>query len=65
LNAKEWGRMGGQAARGERKASHKLTERAVIEIRASALSRNELAKLHHVYPQTISDVRNRVTWTHL
>jgi hypothetical protein len=65
MTSKEWGRKGGQAARGERKGSHKLTERAVIEIRESALSRNQLAALHGVYPQTISDVRNRVTWTHI
>ena len=65
MTPKEWGAMGGRAARGEQKASSKLTAKRVLEIRASTLSRNELAKLHNVYPQTISDVLNRVTWNHL
>ena len=65
MTAKEWGAKGGRAAVGERKASSKLTAQKVLDIRASGLSRNELAALHQVYPQTISDVLNRVTWKHL
>jgi hypothetical protein len=65
VSPKESGAKGGRAAYGERKASSKLTDKAVLEIRASTLTRAELAKLHGVYPQTISDVRNRVSWTHV
>jgi hypothetical protein len=65
VSPKESGAKGGRAAYGERKASSKLTDKAVLEIRASTLTHAELGRLYRVYPETISDVRKRVSWKHL
>jgi hypothetical protein len=65
MTAKESGAKGGRAGYGERKASSKLTNQAVMDIRTRRMTRNEYASLYGVYPQTISDVMNRVSWIHV
>ncbi|QDF18654.1 HNH endonuclease [Gordonia phage Pupper] len=55
----------GRTARGERQGAAKLTEDAVLEIRASSSSHASLAVLYRVSPSTIAQVRRRKTWTHI
>jgi len=59
------GRLGGMATRGERKASSKLTESAVRDIRATTGQRQPLAQKHGVHPKTIDAIRRRDWWKHV
>ncbi len=43
----------------------KLTERQIIEIRASDMTQNWLAKMHGVSQITISNIKLRKTWKHI
>jgi hypothetical protein len=43
----------------------KLTDEAVLAIRASTLSKKELAAMYGVSGCTIRDIRVGDTWTHL
>ena len=52
-------------ARGERQGSSRLKEHQVLEIRASELSRKELAEMYGVAHQTIDAVINRRSWRHI
>ena len=54
--------------RGSERIMSKLTERNILSIRdllSLGHSRADVAKLFHVNPNTIDDVANGVTWTHV
>ena len=51
--------------RGAACGSSKLTEEAVVEIRASAATGAALAKLYGVTESAISSIRKRKSWTHI
>ena len=55
----------GRHNRGERTASHKLTERQVLEIRASELPQSAIANRYGVAQTTISKIKRRVRWAWL
>jgi hypothetical protein len=55
----------GRTARGERHGSAKLTEKTVIEIRASTKSTAELARSYKVGETTISAIKLRRKWKHV
>lgn len=52
-------------AKGESKKSSKLTEKDIIEIKTSLLSRKELTLKFGVNRQTIADVLEGKTWKHV
>ena len=52
-------------SRGEINPAAKLTEAAVLEIRASTLSQNALARLYGVSQATINGILRRRTWRHI
>lgn len=58
-------RMLGNRSPGEKHHQAKLTEEIVREIRCSPLKGVELATKHGVTKTTISDIRNRRSWTHI
>ena len=45
--------------------STKLTNEAVLDIKTSPLNGNKLAKKYNVARQTIYDILNGKTWTHI
>lgn len=55
----------GTATRGEKNSQAKLTESKVIEIRQSQIAHKELAETYGVSISTISEIRNRKSWTWL
>lgn len=52
-------------ARGSHHGNAKLTEAAVRDIRTSSLSGELLAKKYGVSKSLISQVRQRIVWTHV
>lgn len=50
---------------GENNFHSKLTEKIVLEIRSSSLSRKELANTYKVSPELIGLVINRKSWIHI
>lgn len=56
-------------ARGERVATSKLTEQAVVEIRAmygrSGLTQRDLGEVYGVNHTTIGSILRRETWRHV
>ena len=65
MNAKEWGRKGGMAARGEAKGSAKLTADLVRLIRNSADTSADLARMLGVGETTVQYARLGKTWRHV
>lgn len=55
----------GRNSRGEKNKSSKLTEKAVLEIRASCVPYAILAERYHVSKSTISFAKRYVTWKHV
>lgn len=51
--------------KGEDSKSSKLTEKEVLEIRASSLSQKELAKIYNCDPSNIRRINLRLTWKHI
>jgi hypothetical protein len=58
-----------QSKNGQQKGSKhslaKLTEKDVVDIRASTLSQNKLALLYGVTQSSISHIQNKITWSHV
>lgn len=54
-----------RARRGEGHRSAKLNEQIVRDVRKSTLSNTELAEIHGVRQNTISNIRTRKTWRHI
>ena len=63
--AKLIGRIGGMAARGERKGSAKLTEQKVREIRASDEPSRVVAAQYGIHHTHVGDIRRREVWKHV
>jgi len=55
----------GTDARGEKNPMSKLTPKEVIEIRKSHLTLKELSKVYGVTEGTLSEIRNRKSWSWL
>ena len=55
----------GTIACGERSGLAKLTEKAVLDIRSSALPRAKLAKMYGITPENIYYILKRKTWAHV
>ena len=49
----------------ERHPRSKLTEKEILEIRASTISQSQLARDMGLNQSFIGKVRNRVNWTHI
>lgn len=65
MNPREWGRKGGMAAYGQRKASAKLTDDLVRMIRTSAEPCSHLARTLGVGETTVQYARLGKTWRHV
>lgn len=57
--------INGLLSRGEKHSSSKLTEKEVLEIRASNLSHNELALMYSTTRSNITKIMNRYRWKHI
>ena len=51
--------------RGQDSPQAKLSDNEILEIRASTLSQTALAKQYHTTQSNISQIVNRVRWTHI
>lgn len=61
--AKLLGRLGGMAARGEKKG--RLTADTVRAIRAASGSTRAIAKQFGIHYTHVGDIRNRAVWKHI
>jgi hypothetical protein len=64
-NMRDCADKGRNGQRGERSHNNRLTTSSVKEIKASALSRRELADFYDVGLSTIDDIRKGRTWKHI